>query len=146
MPFPPAASRKPLRSVGTAPAIPNDYEFSETELALLCRWFSAMKFAFPGTEGLMIVSHLENYSALGLYNGIGGGPNCLLAKHETRDGIRFFWSTEFDPPRPLAGLAEITDAHIRAIRPPRSEKGWLDRAGWTKLYEARLIATQLAVV
>ena len=58
----------------------------------------------------------------------------------------FFWSTEFDPPRPIGGLSEITDAHIRAIRPPRNEKGWLDPAGWMGVYASRLIATQLQVV
>ena len=34
---------------------PGDYEFTEKELDALCRWFSAMKYAFPGTEGVMIV-------------------------------------------------------------------------------------------
>ena len=113
---------------------------------MLCRWFSAMKYAFPGTEGVMIVSHQENYSAVGLYNRNGGAPNCLVAKHQARDGVRFFWSTEADPPRPIRDLAEIIHAHIRAIRPPRNEKGWLDPVGWTGVYAARLIATQLQVV
>jgi hypothetical protein len=125
---------------------PTEYEFTEQELAALCRWFSAMKYAFPGTEGVMIVNHQENYSAVGLYNRAGGAPNCLVAKHEVSGTVRFFWSTEFDPPRPIAGLAEITDAHIRAIRPPRNEKGWLDPAGWMGVYASRLIATQLQVV
>jgi hypothetical protein len=105
-----------------------------------------MKYAFPGTEGVMIVSHLENYSAVGLYNRAAGAPNCLIAKHETREGLRFFWSTEFDPPRPIADLSEIIAAHIRAIRPPRNERGWLDPTGWMRVYASRLIATQLAVV
>lgn len=94
----------------------------------------------------MIVSHLENYSAIGLYNRGGGAPNCLIAKHEAREGIRFFWSTEFDAPRAIADLNEIVSAHIRAIRPPRNEKGWLDPAGWVQVYESRLIATHLQVV
>lgn len=105
-----------------------------------------MKYAFPGTEGVMIVSHQENYSAVGLYNRAGGAPNCLIAKHETREGVRFFWSTEFDPPRPIRDLSEITNAHIRAIRPPRDEKAWLDPVGWTGVYTSRLIATQLQVI
>ena len=125
---------------------PGDYEFTEPELTALCRWFSAMKYAFPGTEGVMIVSHQENYSAVGLYNRIGGAPNCLIAKHET-DGItRVFWSTEGDPPQLLNDLSEITDAHIRAIRPPRDEKGWLDPIGWMGVYAARMIATAVQVV
>jgi hypothetical protein len=122
------------------------YEFTEQELAALCRWFSAMKYAFPGTEGVMMVNHQENYSAVGLYNRAGDAPNCLVAKHEVGGIVHFFWSTEFDPPRPIGGLSEITDAHIRAIRPPRDEKGWLDRAGWMGVYASRLIATQLQVV
>lgn len=125
---------------------PTKYEFTEGELAALCRWFSAMKYAFPGTEGVMMVNHQENYSAVGLYNRAGGAPNCLVAKHEVGGSARFFWSTEFDPPRPIGDLSEITDAHIRAIRPPRNEKGWLDPAGWMGVYASRLIATQFQVV
>src|SRR5207237_1692598 len=91
---------------------PGEYEFCEDELAALCRWFSAMKYAFPGTEGVMIVSHPESYSAVGLYNRAGGAPNCLVAKHEVGGITRFFWSTEGDPPRIIGDLSEITDAHI----------------------------------
>jgi hypothetical protein len=43
---------------------PTKYEFTEGELAALCRWFSAMKYAFPETEGVMIVNHQENYLSL----------------------------------------------------------------------------------
>jgi hypothetical protein len=133
----------------TGPAsdpMPTMYEFTEEELAALCRWFSAMRYAFPGTEGVMMVSHQENYSAVGLYNRAGGAPNCLVAKHEVEGTARFFWSTEFDPPRPISDLSVITDAHIRAICPPRNEKGWLDPIGWMGVYASRLIATQLQVV
>ncbi len=59
---------------------------------------------------------------------------------------RFFWSTEGDPPRAIGDLSEITDAHIRAIRPPRNEKGWLDPIGWMGVYAARMIATAVQVV
>jgi hypothetical protein len=127
-------------------AMQSAYEFNGEELKALCRWFSAMRYAFPGTEGIMMVSHQDNYSAVGLYNSAGGAPNCLIAKHEVGGSPRFFWSTEFDPPRRISGLAEITDAHIRAIRPPRDESGWLDPAGWMGVYASRLIATQLQVV
>jgi hypothetical protein len=125
---------------------PGEYEFTETELAALCRWFSAMKYAFPGTEGVMIVSHQESYSAVGLYFCEGGAPNCLIAKHESGGITRFFWSTEGDPPQLLSDLSEITDAHIRAIQPPRNEKGWLDPIGWMGVYAARMIATAVQVV
>jgi hypothetical protein len=105
-----------------------------------------MKYAFPGTEGVMIVSHQQGYSAVGLYNPAGGAPNCLVAKHGAGGSAQFFWSTEGDPPRVIGDLSEITDAHIRAIRPPRNEKGWLDPTGWMGVYAARMIATALQVV
>jgi len=122
------------------------YEFTESELDALCRWFSAMKYAFPGTEGVMLVSHQHGYSAVGLYHPARGVPNCLVAKHEVGGSARFFWSTEVDPPRAIDELREITDAHIRAIQPPRNEKGWLDPTGWMGVYAARTIATELQVV
>ena len=125
---------------------PGGYEFTEDELAALCRWFSAMKYAFPGTEGVMMVSHQHGYSAVGLYHPARGVPNCLVAKHEVGGGARFFWSTEVDPPRAIDDLSEITDAHIRAIQPPRNEKGWLDPTGWMGVYASRMIATELQVV
>ena len=105
-----------------------------------------MKYAFPGTEGVMIVSHQEGFSAVGLYNQAGQAPNCLVAKHEVGGITQFFWSTEGDPPRLIGDLSEITDAHIRAIQPPRNEKGWLDPIGWMGVYAARLIATAVQVV
>jgi hypothetical protein len=140
----------PARSTSAANGKPctvgGEYEFTQAELAALCRWFSAMKYAFPDTEGVMTVSHQENYSAVGLYNRRGGAPNCLIAKHKVSGGTRFFWSTEGDPPQVINDLSEITDAHIRAIRPPRNEKGWLDPSGWMGVYAARVIATVVQVV
>ena len=146
IPFPPTARARRARTDGVAHSGPGEYEFSEVELGALCRWFSAMKYAFPGTEGVMIVSHQERYSAVGLYNRGPGAPNCLVAKHEIGGATQFFWSTEGDPPRLINDLSEITDAHIRAIRPPRNEKGWLDPSGWMGVYAARLIATAVQVV
>jgi hypothetical protein len=125
---------------------PGDYEFTEDELGELCRWFSAMKFAFPGTEGVMIVSHRERYSAVGLYNRAGGAPNCLIAKQEIGGRRRVFWSIEGDPPQLVNELSDVTDAHIRAIQPPRNEKGWLDPAGWMGVYAGRMIAAAVQVV
>ena len=125
---------------------PAEYEFTEKELAALCRWFSAMKYAFPGTEG-----RDDRQPSPELLGGRplqpdGGAPNCLVAKHEVGGMTRFFWSTEGDPPRMITDLSEITDAHIRAIRPPRNEKGWLDPTGWMGVYAARMIATAVQVV
>jgi hypothetical protein len=138
-------ARRPAADGGTRSG-PAKHEFTERELAALCRWFSAMKYAFPGTEGVMIVSHQESYSAVGLYNPAGAAPNCLIAKHEVGGATRFFWSTEGDPPQSIDDLSEITDAHIRAIQPPRNEKGWLDPIGWMGVYAARMIATAVQVV
>ncbi len=146
IPFPLMVRTRKAAADGRFGSGPGDYEFSENELAGLCRWFSAMKYAFPGTEGIMIVSHQESYSAVGLYNPVGGAPNCLIAKHEAGGITRFFWSTEGDPPQLLDDLSEITDAHIRAIQPPRNEKGWLDPIGWMGVYAARMIATAVQVV
>lgn len=143
IPFPlKAGTRRPTADGGAS----GRHEFTEPELAALCRWFSAMKYAFPGTEGVMIVSHQEGYSAVGLYNPAGSAPNCLIAKHEVGGTTRFFWSTEGDPPRLVNDLSEITDAHIRAIQPPRNEKGWLDPIGWMGIYAGRMIATAVQVV
>jgi hypothetical protein len=135
----------PQRSAGSSRK-PGGYEFTDEELSALCRWFSAMKYAFPGTEGVMMVSHRHGYSAVGLYHPARGVPNCLVAKHDVGGAARFFWSTEVDPPRPIDELCEITDAHIRAIQPPRNEKGWLDPTGWMGVYASRTIATELQVV
>jgi hypothetical protein len=144
--FPLSVRGQPVTAGAPPSTVRNPYEFTEAELKALCRWFSAMRYAFPGTEGIMMVSHQESYSAVGLYNPAGGAPNCLVAKHEVGGNARFFWSTEFDRPRRIGGLAEITDAHIRAIRPPRDESGWLDPVGWMGVYASRVIATQLQVV
>lgn len=147
IPFPLAVqSRRSAAERSPRKAAPGEYEFTKDELGVLCRWFSAMKYAFPGTEGVMAVSHQERYSAVGLYNRGGRAPNCLVAKQEIGGRTRFFWSTEGDPPQVIGDLAEITDAHIRAIRPPRNEKGWLDPAGWMGVYAARMIATAVQVV
>src|SRR5271169_1242251 len=144
--FPLAVQRTSVSADGSCSTIASQYVFTDAELAALCRWFSAMKYAFPGTEGVMVVSHQDNYSAVGLYNRVGRAPNCLVAKHEVAGHARFFWSTEFDAPHPIRELSEITNAHIRAIRPPRNEEGWLDPAGWRGVYASRMIATHLQVV
>ena len=144
--FPLKIRPRPGSAKVSASPNPAHYEFSEDELQALCRWFSAMKYAFPGTEGVMVVSHSHGYSAVGLYHPARGVPNCLVAKHEVGGRIQFFWSTESDPPRPIDGLCEITDAHIRAIEPPQNENGWLDPVGWMGVYAARTIATELQVV
>src|SRR5207244_4800331 len=106
VPFPLTVRGVPPLADPASHRAPTKYEFTEGELAALCRWFSAMKYAFPGTEGVMMVNHQENYSAVGLYSRAGGAPNCLVAKHEVGGNARFFLSTAFDRPRSIAHLSE----------------------------------------
>ena len=77
----------------------------------------------------------ESYSAVGLYNRAGGAPNCLVAKHEVGGIVHFFPSTEFDAPRPIGGLSEITDAHILAFaRPAMKRAGSILLVGWASIH------------
>ena len=121
-----------VRSAAKKACSPTSYEFTEGELAALCRWFSAMKYAFPGTEGVMMVNHQESYSAVGLYNRAGGAPNCLVAKHEVSGAAQFFWSTEFDPPRPIKDLSEITNASATPTRSSISSMRATPNAWWMR--------------
>src|SRR5438132_9137507 len=78
VPFP--LTVRGVRSAGDTAGSPTSYEFTEEELAALCRWVSAMKYAFPGTEGVMMVNHHESYSAVVLDNQARAAPNCLVPK------------------------------------------------------------------
>jgi hypothetical protein len=113
------------------------YEFSGEELAILCRWYSAMKFAFPQVQGVMTVCHKDRVSAVGLYGNGGCSPNCLISKHEMDGQVFLLWATDHDQPRVIARLGEITDAQIGAIAPPRNEASWLDLVGWMKILSER---------
>jgi hypothetical protein len=120
--------------------LPTPYEFTGEELATLCRWYSAMRYAFPRTQGVMVVCHDEKVSAIGLYGDGGASPNCLLSKHEAAGRITFLWTTEPDRPRVIGSLTEITDAQITAIAPPRNEASWLDVIAWMAVFTNRTIA------
>jgi len=65
VPFPVARGNRDaaIEQRDTAPP----YEFSQEELASLCRWYSAMKYAFPQLRGVMAVCHRQRASAVGLY-------------------------------------------------------------------------------
>jgi hypothetical protein len=102
-----------------------------------------MKYAFLGTGG-DDGEPRHGYSAVG--STIAARRAELPGRQRRRRHGRFFWSTEVDPPRPIDDLCEITDAHIRAIQPPRNERGWLDPTGWMGVYASRTIATELQVV
>jgi hypothetical protein len=138
VPFPkrPGATRAEDGNLAAAP-----YEFTPDELTQLCRWYSAMRYAFPGMQAVMATCHVDRVSAIGLYHQAGAArPNCLLSKHQREGGISLFWATANDPPRIIGSLAELTDAQIVAIAPPRNEKRWLDAVGWMKIFAERTIA------
>lgn len=119
------------------------YEFTAAELAKLCRWYSAMKYAFPQIQGVMTVSHKEKVSAVGLYGRDGTTPNCLISKHEADGRIYLLWATDPDPPRVIGAIDEITDAQISAIEPPCNEASWLDMVGWMNVLASRTIGGHL---
>jgi len=52
----PSRGRRGPSAAGASFARQSPYEFTEAELKALCRWFSAMRYAFPGTEAIMMVS------------------------------------------------------------------------------------------
>lgn len=106
------------------------YEFTPAEQRALCRWYSAMKFAFPGIEGAMTVCHRRRMSAVGLYGRVGTAPSCLLSKHERNGRSLLLWAAEPDPPREIESVEELVERQIGAIAPPRNERRWLDVAGW----------------
>jgi hypothetical protein len=116
------------------------YEFTDEELGRLCRWYSAMRYAFPKMQAVMAVCHDEKVSAIGLYGEGGATPSCLLSKHEAEGRTYLLWATDQDSPRVIGSLSEITDAQIIAIAPPRNEASWLDAGGWMKVFANRTIA------
>jgi len=136
VPFPKRAGLVEISRVGT----PLPYEFNDDELAALCRWYSAMRYAFPAVQAVMAVCRSERLSAIGLYGEGGTTPNCLLTKHEADDVTHFVWVTDQDPPRTIATLREITETQIAAIAPPPDEAAWLDHAGWSKVGATRTFA------
>jgi hypothetical protein len=125
---------------------PRRYEFTAEELAGLCRWYSAMKYAFPSLEGVMSVCHKRRFAAIGLYGAGGGTPSCLLSKHDEAEGAYFLWRTDQDPPRRLRRLGEITDAQIGAIAPPRNEARWLDLIGWMAIVRNPVFGSRLYAI
>jgi hypothetical protein len=106
------------------------YEFTPQELRGLCRWYSAMKFAFPAIEGVMTVCHRRQMSAVGLYGRAGAAPSCLLSKHDRYGRPYLLWAAEPDQPREIASVEMLIQRQIGAISPPRNERRWLDVAGW----------------
>ena len=86
---------------------------------------------WPYVEGLRLDEATNPLAilAVGLYGQGGTTPNCLISKHEAGERIYLLWATDPDPPRVIASIAEITDAQITAIEPPRNEASWLDMGG-----------------
>jgi hypothetical protein len=119
------------------------YDFNAEELAQLCRWYSAMKYAFPQAQGVMTLCHSRRLSAIGLYGEDGAPPHCLLTKHEQHGSILLLWATDQDPPQRIGSLREITERQIGAIAPPANESSWLDLPGWSAILTARTILGSL---
>src|SRR5260221_12522211 len=111
IPFPRCTESRPLPRSDVIAA----YEFTTAELAKLCRWYSAMKYAFPQIQGVMTVSHKEKVSPGGLYGRDGTTPNCLISKHEAHARVYLLWAHEPDPTRLITSMSEITYAHVMAI-------------------------------
>jgi hypothetical protein len=119
------------------------YEFTPGELSELCRWYSAMKFAFPEIEGVMTVCHRRRMSAVGLYGRVGTAPSCLLSKHEDRGRPYLMWAAEPDAPRAIRSVDALIQRQIGAIAPPRNERRWLDIPGWEAIVALGLADTGL---
>jgi hypothetical protein len=142
IPFP----KRPIPVSKRDGAMDASYEFTDQELATLYRWYSAMRYAFPGVQGIMAVCHNEKVSAIGLYGEGGTSPRCLLSKHEAGGRITLLWATEPDLPRVIGSLAEVTDAQITAIAPPPNEAAWLDAIAWMQVLTNRTVAGALPQV
>jgi hypothetical protein len=134
------AVREVAREAGCAG---RPYEFTAEQLEELCRWYSAMKYAFPNAEAVMTVCHKTKVSAVGIYGAGGRTPNCLISKHESHGKPYLLWATEHDAPRLLDDVAEITQRQIRAIDPPNDEASWMDLSGWMSVFANRTIGYQL---
>ena len=113
--------------------------FSAGELETLCRWYSALKYAFPEAEACMVVSHKDRYSMIAISNiNRRASPTGMLFKHVEGGRTAFSWFTEANTMiGPTASLNEITDPHITAVACPADEEAWLDRAGWTLVLSER---------
>jgi len=121
------------------------YDFTTEELERLFRWYSAMKFAFPGMQGVMTVCHDRRLSAIGLYGHKGSGPGCIITKHEHQGKTWLLWATDQDPPSRIASIRDLTERQIGAIDPPGNESAWLDLAGWTAIFTGRTTIGKLHV-
>ena len=129
IPFP-GKARGASRAAALLATGERPYEFTPDELKGLCRWYSAMKFAFPAIEGAMTVCHRRRMSAVGLYGQVGAAPSCLLSKHERNGRPYLLWAAEPDLPREIGSVEELIQRQIGAIAPPRNERRWLDIPGW----------------
>jgi hypothetical protein len=118
-----------------------EYVFTVAELETLCRWYSALKYAFPEANAFMVVSHKDRYSIVGISNiNRRASPTGMLFKHIEGGRAAFSWLTEADTTSgPTESLNEITDPHIAVVACPADEATWLDRAGWLTILSERTI-------
>jgi hypothetical protein len=116
-----------------------EYVFTVAELETLCRWYSAIKYAFPEADLFMVVSHKDRYSMVGISNiNRRASPTGMLFKHMKDGRAAFSWLTEADTTiGPTESLNDITDPHIAAVACPADEAMWLNRGGWTTVLRER---------
>jgi hypothetical protein len=117
------------------------YAFTAPELAALGRWYSALRFAFPGAEALLAVDHRTACAGIHIYNRMGGiTPSCVISKR-VRDRLVEFYCVIGPGERrgAFATLAEITAPHMRAIGLPDDEAQWLDLTGWQRVLVDQVI-------
>jgi hypothetical protein len=117
------------------------YTFTSAEMEVLCRWYSALKYAFPEAEAFMVVSHKDRYSMVAISNINGRAtPTGMLFKHVEHGRAAFSWLTEADTAiGPTDSLDDITNGHIAAVACPSDEALWLDHSGWMRVVSERTV-------
>jgi hypothetical protein len=137
----PSQVSSPVEFDAESAVSPASYAFTAPELATLGRWYSALRFAFPGAEALLAVDHRTACAGIHIYRRMGGiTPSCLVSKR-VRDGHEEFYCVIEPSERrgPFATLGEITAPHMRAIGLPADEAQWLDLARWQRVLIGQVI-------
>jgi hypothetical protein len=134
IPFPQRAPRRDF--AGAAPV----YDFTVAELDVLARWYSAMKYAFPGVAAHLCVNHESGNAWINLFSPAEGTtPKCLIFKHDFDGDIVFSCILGTGDRRgPFPHLTDVTAPQMTAIGLPADES-WLDAAGWESVVARRTI-------
>jgi hypothetical protein len=126
---------------GTADSPHQPYWFTEAERDTLCRWYSALRYAFPAAEFFIIVSGMDQSSMIGLSNLDGRSSLAGILFKRIENGLAIFtWLSEGNIVLgPTRILSDITDRHIAAVECPVNEDAWLDRLGWEAVLNERTV-------